>query len=302
MPYSLRGAPMAVALQDLTPFTVGLAPPDEVAAKALIGSAARAIGDRGALEALDRVSEAVGDALAGGPLARDPFHQALRERLPADLLWWCRGCNSHHVHPSLWRATGARGVLAVVGREGRSAVFGLPPEAPAVEDPGAELARRYLRAYGPARPPLFAAWAGLAPAHAKALWERAGELAEVTVDGSRRFLLAEDADALADPPAAAGVRLLPNLDPLLAARDRELLIPDEAVRKRVWKMLGGPGVVLVDGRVGGLWRPAKKGKRLVVTVEPLGPLSRAAEAALGEEAERLAPFRGATTGEVALAA
>ena len=129
----------------------------------MIGSAAKTLGERTAMEALDRVSEAVDDALAGGPLARDEFHQALRERLPDDLLWWCRGCGSHHVHPSLWRATGVRGVLAVVGREGRSAVFGLPPKAAPVKDPGRELARRFLRAYGPSRPPLFAAWAGLGP-------------------------------------------------------------------------------------------------------------------------------------------
>ena len=30
---------------------------------------------------------------------------------------------SHHVHPSLWRATGIRGVLAIVGREGRTAAY-----------------------------------------------------------------------------------------------------------------------------------------------------------------------------------
>ena len=37
-----------------------------------------------AMEALDRVSEAVYDSLRDGPLARDDFHQALRERLPGE--------------------------------------------------------------------------------------------------------------------------------------------------------------------------------------------------------------------------
>ncbi len=154
------------------------------------------------MEALDRVSDAVGDSLRDGPLARDDFHQALRERLPGELLWWCKGCDSHHVHPSLWRATGIRGVLAIVGREGRSAVFGLPPEAPAVDDPGAELARRFLRAYGPARPKLLADWAGLATSHAAALWDRAGELVAVDLDGTKAHALAGDRDALAagSPP------------------------------------------------------------------------------------------------------
>ena len=142
----------------------------------LIGSAWRSLDAITAIDALDRVSAAVHDSLRDGPLARDDFHQALRERLPRELLWWCKGCDSHHVHPSLWRATGVRGVLAIVGREGRSAVFGLPPAARALHDPGAELARRFLHAYAPARPKLFAAWPGIATSHAAALWERAGTL------------------------------------------------------------------------------------------------------------------------------
>ena len=97
------------------------------------------------------------------------------------------------------------------------------------------------------------------------------------------------------------MRLLANLDPLLAARDRELLIPDEAVRKRVWKMLGGPGTVFADGEVVALWRPAKKGKRLVVNVEPLGRLTKKVKGEIEAEAARLAPYRGAETGEVAWA-
>ena len=292
----VRGAPLAVAERDLAVFTRGLEPPDEDAARAVVGNAWKSLDGIAAMEALDRVSDAVHDSLRDGPLPRDDFHQALRERLPRELLWWCKGCGSHHVHPSLWRATGIRGVLAIVGREGRSAVFGLPPKAPAVEDPGAELARRYLRAYGPARPKLLADWAGLASSHAAALWERAGPLVEVDVDGKKAWALADDEVALADPPPARGARLLPNLDPLNAARDRELLVPDPAVRKRIWRVLGGPGTVLVSGEVAGLWRPAKKGKQLVVTVEPLGDLSPAARDELAAEADRLPPFRGAESG------
>ena len=94
------------------------------------------------------------------------------------------------------------------------------------------------------------------------------------------------------------MRLLANLDPLNAARDRELLVPDPAVRKRIWTAIGGPGIVLVDGEVGGLWRPAKKGKKLLVTVEPLGKLTTSAKDELAAEAERIAPFRGADTAEL----
>jgi hypothetical protein len=297
---SVRGAPLAVAEWDLAVFTAGLEPPDEEAAKAVVGNAWKSLDGISAREALDRVSEAVHDSLRDGPLARDDFHQALRERLPDELLWWCKGCGSHHVHPSLWRATGIRGVLGIVGREGRTPVFGLPPKAPDVRDPGAELARRFLRAYGPARPKLLADWAGLATSHATALWERAGPLVRVELEGRKAWALAEDEPALADPARAEGVRLLPTLDPLNAGRDREVLVPDPAVRKRIWTAMGGPGTVLVSGEVAGLWRAAKKGRKLLVTVEPLSDLVTAAKDELATEAERVAPFRGAETGELRL--
>lgn len=295
---SVRGAPLAVAEEDLGVFTAGREPPDEEAAKTVIGNAWKSLDGISAMDALDRVSEAVYASLRDGPRPRDDFHQALRERLPSELLWWCKGCGSHHVHPSLWRATGIRGVLAIVGREGRSAVFGLPPKARTLDDPGAELARRFLRAYGPARPKLLADWAGVATSHANALWERAGRLVGVDLEGTRAWALAEDEPALTGDRGIEGVRLLPNLDPLNAARDRELLVPDAGVRKRIWTVLGGPGTVLVGGAVAGLWRPTKKGKKLLVTVEPLGRLTRATKDELAAEAERLAPFRGAANAEV----
>jgi Winged helix DNA-binding domain len=295
---SIRGAPMAVTKRDLAVFTTGLEPPDEEAARAVVGNAWKALDGITAMEALDRVSEAVEDSLRKGPLPRDDFHQALRERLPAELLWWCKGCQSHHVHPSLWRATGIRGVLAIVGREGRSAVFGPPPKARAPKDPGAELARRFLRAYAPARPKLLADWAGLATSHAKALWERAGRLVEVDLEGTRAWALADDEQALAAGARASGVRLLPNRDPLHAARDRELLVDDPDVRRRVWTALGGPGTVLVDGDVAGLWRPVKNGRKLVVTVEPLRKLTAAVRDELSAEAARIAPFRDAETADL----
>ena len=63
-------------------------------------------------------------------------------------------------------------------------------------------------------------------------------------------------------------------DPYLDQRDRDTLLPDRELRARVRRSLGNPGVVLVDGDLAGLWRPAKKGKRLVLTVEPVTAAAR----------------------------
>ena len=273
---SIRGAPLAVARKDLAIFTAGLEPPDEEAAKAVIGNAWKTLDGITAMDALDRVSEAVHDSLRDGPLPRDDFHQALRERLPKELLRWCKGCNSHHVHPSLWRATGIRGVLAIVGRDGRSAVFGAPPKTRARKDPGAELARRFLQRL---RPGAAEAVRRLGGPGAVARRPRCGSApassSRSTSTARRRGRSPRTSRARRATRRSSGVRLLPNLDPLNAGRDRELLVADAAVRKRIWTVLGGPGTVLVAGEVGGLWRAAKKGKKLVVTVEPLGKLTAA---------------------------
>ncbi len=289
---SLRGAATAVALGDLAIFTAGLEPAGEDEAKHLIGNAWKPLERHTALQALDVASEAVRDVLAEGPHIKTEFHRRLTERVPADLRWWCKGCGEHHVHPSLWRATGIRGVLAIVGRDGRSPIFGPPPPAPPVDDPGGALARRYLQVHGPTTPLLFRYWASLTLPHAKRLLARAGELAKI----GDRWVLAEDAALHAPEPR--GARLLPNLDPIASAKDREVLVPGEALRKRIWISLGGPGMALVDGELAGLWRPRKKGRKLHVELEPLRTLTSGEREALAAEAERLAPFRGAEAAEL----
>jgi hypothetical protein len=122
----------------------------------------------------------------------------------------------------------------------------------------------------------------------------ADELVEVAVGGrrGRAWLLAADADRLADPPAAPGVRLLAPGDPLLLGRDRETLLPSEELRRAVWKPIGGAGVVLAEGAPAALWRARKRGRRLDVTVEAFGRVPRAAVQA---GAERLAPHRGCSS-------
>jgi hypothetical protein len=112
--------------------------------------------------------------------------------------------------------------------------------------------RRYLHCHGPSTPGAFAEWTLRSPA---------------------------DADALADPPSADGVRLLPTQDPFLQQRDRATLLPDPALRRRPWRPVGGPGLLLLDGRPAATWRFQVHRERLRVTVEPFGTLPSAAPAA-----------------------
>ena len=119
-------------------------------------------------EALSLVAAAARDGLASGPLDRDAFHQAMRERLPAGLLPWCRGCQSHHVRPGFWRALGPMEVTVMPEK----ATWALAePPSMSLADARAELVRRFLRVYGPATHTQLASWAQTAPSHAKQLFE-----------------------------------------------------------------------------------------------------------------------------------
>jgi hypothetical protein len=241
-------------------------------------------------EALAEVAAATEDALRGGALDKNALHSELRRRVRAELMPWCEGCQSHHVAPMLWRyATVAAGVRL---DSERRYLAGDPGGAP----PAAEAVRSYLRFYGPGTPAEFAAWAGLAKPHGRRLWDEvAGELASA----GRGWLLSSDLGVAESPPAASGIRLLPPGDPYLQKPNRALLAPEPEVRKRLFRPVASPGALLRDGRLAGLWRAAAKGRKVQITVEPLG--GRLPRAGLDEEAQRVAQLRGAAEAAVVLA-
>lgn len=108
-----------------------------------------------------------------------------------------------------------------------------------------------------------------------------------------RFALADDAAWLADAegPAERTVRLVGPFDPYLQLRDRELLVPDEAHRKDLWRILGRPGGIVADGELLGSWRPRSSGKQFSIEVTPWGRLTKADRKRIEIEADRLATFR-----------
>jgi hypothetical protein len=238
-------------------------------------------------DALDRVAKATADALSGGrALDKKELHDALRDRVDAELMPWCKGCNSHHVAPMLWRYGSVKAGARLDAS--RRYVAGHPGRTPAA----AEAVRRFLRFYGPADVGDFAAWAGVAKPHARRLWEPLkGELSEVRVAGRKAWVPSDDLPALESPPDATGVRFIPPGDPYLQKPNRALLAPDAELRKRMFRPVGSPGAVLKDGKVAGLWRVRAKGKKAEITVEKLG---RVARKDVEPEAERIAGLRGAT--------
>jgi hypothetical protein len=284
----VRGAIHALAPRDFALYGRALIARDDNELGAQLGrQVQRLAAEKGfaPTEALAEVSEATKEALSGGrALSKNELHEELRGRVNKDLMPWCRGCKSHHVAPMLWRY----GTIQAGARldSERRYLLGKPGRAPAA----GEVVKHFLHFYGPSTVAEFADWAGVAKTHAERLWARVeGDLTDVPVGKRTAWALRSDRSRLESPPQASGIRLIPAGDPYLQKPNRPLLAPEAGLRKRLFRPVASPGVVLRDGRLSGLWRAKAKGQKLELTVEKLGQIARSD---LAEEAQRVAAVRG----------
>jgi len=306
----MRISPHLVPASDMAVFTRGALPATEESLLAVLSSLAPALKEAGmpATEALRLAADAAWDALDSQMLERGALSAAMTRKLPEVLCPWCKACAARHVQEGLFRLVGVRGVFVIAIRPDRGRVYARADQWRGVEASGddaaarAELLRRYLRCFGPSTAAHFAAWAGITTGDAQHSWDQLeGGLVPVETAGRRAWLHPDDRSRLETPAIPSGVRLLPPYDSYLDQRDRETLLPDKATHPRVWRILGNPGVVLAEGQVAALWRPQKKGKRLILSIEGLAPISRETRAAIEAEAVLLAPHRGCAAAAVTFA-
>jgi hypothetical protein len=240
---------------------------------------------------LGELTDTIGKALRGKELTR--------EELSAEVV---RLTGHNHLAEVLGESWGAvlkppsfLGRLCFAPSDGQRVRFTNPAtwlagrgEAPG--DPVAELFGRYIAVHGPATTAdVKRWWAGLSPARTRAILERVAE--PVTIEGEPAW--APPGFEAADPVET--VRLLPAFDQYVVAASLhpERLLPDPALKPRVYRNQGWLTPVLcVDGRMDGVWRHERKGKRLLVGIEPFTKVSKAARAAAEREAELLASFLG----------
>jgi hypothetical protein len=244
------------------------------------------------------VFEAIADALDGRCLTRAELAQAVFERLgsrPEKLLspWG-----------ELLHAPSLLGTLCFGPPRGGDVTFvradqwigGWDDHDPV--DARRAVLRRYLRAYGPAKPDDFRRWSGFGREAVRALFDGlADELDRVRVDGTRGWLLSgDDGDLDADPTC---VRLLPQYDAyVIGFRPRDPLVPGP-VKDRIsedpkgrWETVTGVSPLVVDGVVTGLWRRSRRGGRVTIDVEPVLPLPSGRRRALQATVARLREIVG----------
>ena len=150
-----------------------------------------------------------------------------------------------------------------------------------------ELARRYLRAFGPATEADFSGWAGLPLRDVRAgLGAIAPELRELRLGDGTAFALKGSARRATAPV----IRLLPAFDTFLMGwRERDFIAPGER-----WRTIAPGGgllhpTIVRDGRALGTWRPPTA-QRPHVDLDLFGPLDAATRRAVDAEVADLVRF------------
>ncbi|MEU4693090.1 crosslink repair DNA glycosylase YcaQ family protein [Actinoplanes sp. NPDC023714] len=298
--WAARGAPHLHRREDLLALSGQLWPLSEEDARSRIKSGQIPDGVALGIRAFTATAEALREVVTG-PIARGAASTEVSRRVPVELTYECRSCKARHIAGHVWQQAGLAGGVQVLSR-GKDAQLGPIEDAPPVPavNAGIEgIIANYLRFLGPAGPGEVAKYLGGSAAEIRKVWP-SGDLVEVRVDGRKAWLPESEMAALETAEPVKGVRWLPGMDPLLQARDRDLLVPDRAAQKEVWRVLGNPGVLLVDGEIAGVWRARMAGrKRVDLTVSLFDGLSASRRKEAEKEAAEVARARGVPEATVA---
>ena len=249
---------------------------------------------------LDAIIEGVPKTLTDVPMTREQLATALAKRAHNPKL--------RDVLLSGWGAllkpSALRGDLCFGPSQGQNVTFVRPDrwlrQWNQVESETAlkEIGRRYLRAYGPAIPDDFARWWGCEASQAKKLFRALGaEIEAVTVEGWKAWGLVSTLEQMKSLKPSHTVRLLPPFDAYIlgVSRDCEPLLPKK-YKSRVYRTQGWiSAVVLVDGRMEGIWQYDDQNSRIVVSVELFRPPTASIKRGIKAEVRRLAEFLGVET-------
>jgi acyl-CoA thioesterase FadM len=249
----------------------------------------------GGIVPTDEVMAAIGDALADTELTVDELTKAIVDRTGP----WA-GEQTMEAFGGRWprwrqlTSTAAhRGMLCFGPDQGRKVTYTNPHRwLPGFQPQDGEaalrtLVMRYLYAYGPARPQHFARWLAIPPQRAVELFdELADDLEQVELDGAPGWVMAGDTGTPSQPHR--GIRLLGYFDAfVVAGQPRERLYPGAAATRALSPagQAGNYPVLLVDGVVAGVWHQRRSGRKLAITVEPLGELTATQHRQLEDEVE-----------------
>jgi hypothetical protein len=253
-------------------------------------------------DGVDRIVEAIGDALGRAPLTLVALEAAVADRLGASV-----GEKRGEAFGSGWSLVRSmvptaclRGLACFGPNDGQRVTYIRPAEwlgsqAPVPTELAlATLVRRYLAAFGPATEVDFREWTATSTAAAQAAFDTVrDELIEVRVEGRRGWWVEPSLDLVGDDPPGSIV-LLPHFDVyLVGSRPRDVIVPPRlqaavAVRglKR-YDLHATVPVLVVEGEVAGLWTRTPRSRSVTIRVEPLVELTAALREGIEAAAERV---------------
>jgi hypothetical protein len=165
------------------------------------------------------------------------------------------------------------------------------------------LFRRYLWAYGPATEAEFAQWANTDTPRARALANDLGdEIETVDVEGARAWQVAGDKSVR---PVSA-THLLPRFDCYsVGSHPRDVVAPPAIVATAATTgllsrgtgsgrafLVGPMPVLVIDGRVAGIWESKRTAKRIAITVQAFVGLDAKRRAGIEAAAMRIGEIVG----------
>ncbi len=240
--------------------------------------------------------EAVPEILGGEPMTREQLATTVAQQIGSPALRdmvVTKGWGTP-LKPSAWR-----GDLCFGPSQGPNVTFVNPRkwigdwQSPEPYVALQEIARRYLRAYGPATPKDFALWWGVQVVPARKLFQSiADELEEVSVEGWRSFALKSTLKTVQELEAPKTVRLLPLFDGYTFSirRDVESLLP-KAYKSRVFRPQGWiSAVVLMDGAIKGIWEYKTRGSQTILKINMFSSLTTSVRRGIEAEVARLGDF------------
>jgi hypothetical protein len=248
---------------------------------------------------VEAITAAVGRALAGKTLRREELAVEVGRLTDSEKYaeWVRSGWGS------ALKAASLQGVICFAPGEGNQVRFtSLTSWLPGARrrlspaDGLREVARRFLHAYGPAPAEDLAHWwmEARSGRWVQPMLEALGdEVVQVDIEGQPAWALAADLPDLATATPRNVARLLPAFDPWVMGMARREPTIDPSHVGRVYRQQGWVSpVILVNGRIAGVWRHTRTGRRLTVDLEPFAALPAWAGRQLAAEARRLATFLG----------
>ncbi len=241
--------------------------------------------------------EAVPEVLGSEPMTREQLAAVVAERVGLPVLGEliASGGWGTPLKPSAFR-----GDLCFGPNQGKNVTFVNPRkwlgkwESVEPEAAFQEIARRYLRAYGPLTPHHFARWwnEGRVDVARKVFKQIEDELEPVDVEGWQALALRSTIEPMQQSAVSGVIRLLPLFDAYVLDIGRA---GEPILSKQHWKKVFRPqgwttAVVLADGIIKGVWDYKTIGAQTTVKVEMFDPPTKHIQKGIEAEAARLGGF------------